>query len=127
MPYKDKEKQRAAQWQWMKRRRDAWFAEHGPCAKCKSFIDLELDHVDPKHKISHTVWSWADERRLAELSKCQALCKPCHKAKTLEAYQAITHCPKGHVYDSSNTKIHKGTHHCRTCERDGAKRRRSRI
>jgi hypothetical protein len=45
---------------------------------------LELDHVDPALKVSHRVWSWARERREAELAKCQVLCHDCHVAKTAE-------------------------------------------
>ena len=32
--------------------------------------ELELDHTDPGKKVSHSVWSWAEERRLKELEKC---------------------------------------------------------
>lgn len=93
---RDKAKLRAAQWRWLKRRRDTWFAENGPCVKCGSSIDLELDHIDPTLKINHNVWSWADERRLAELAKCQVLCHLCHKAKSdRELCRPITHGTRG--------------------------------
>lgn len=29
----------------------------------------------------------------------------------------ITHCPKGHIYDESNTYLHKGARYCRECKR----------
>lgn len=93
---RDKAKQRAATWRWMKQRRDDWFAANGPCTKCGSQADLQLDHIDPKQKIHHTVWSWAEERRKVELAKCQVLCKPCHKEKSNnELRRPITHGTRG--------------------------------
>lgn len=82
MPYKDPERQRKYQRAWMARRRQEWFDANGPCAVCGSDQDLQLDHEDPKHKISHRVWSWSSERRARELAKCRALCGPCHKKKS---------------------------------------------
>lgn len=82
MGYKDSEKQSAYQAEWLRRRRDAWFAEHGPCVNCGSTDRLELDHIDPFAKISHSVWSWRKDRRDAELAKCQVLCHECHAAKS---------------------------------------------
>lgn len=51
---------------------------------CGSYKQLEVDHVDPKTKISHSVWSWSEKRRGEELSKCQVLCSPCHRKKTIK-------------------------------------------
>lgn len=77
--------------QWRARRaafRAEWFAQNGPCQACGSWDELELDHVDPatkdpRLKAGGGPWNWAKERRAAELAKCQALCKPCHKAKSV--------------------------------------------
>ena len=80
--FKDRVKQR--KWQrekWAKTRRE-WIEANGPCRNCGSSLDLEVDHVDPSTKITHNVWSWALSRRLAELAKCQVLCKKCHLIKT---------------------------------------------
>jgi hypothetical protein len=66
-----------------KKRRDAWFSENGPCHKCGSWANLEVDHIDPSTKISSKFWGWSTERREAELAKCQALCRPCHIDKTV--------------------------------------------
>ena len=63
-------------------RRTKWMQENGPCRKCGSWADLELDHINPETKITNSIWLWADSRRLAELSKCQVLCRICHKKKT---------------------------------------------
>jgi 5-methylcytosine-specific restriction endonuclease McrA len=63
-------------------RRRAWFADHGPCQRCGSRRHLEVDHIDPATKVSHSVWQWRQERREAELAKCQVLCRTCHHFKT---------------------------------------------
>lgn len=84
MPYKDKEKQAEYQAAWMQKRRQAWLLEHGPCAHCGSWEDLEVDHIDRTKKLSHRVWSWSKERRDAELAKCQVLCRTCHMEKGRE-------------------------------------------
>lgn len=97
MPYADKEKQREYQARWIKNRHDLWFEENGPCKKCGSWKYLELDHIDPKLKISHNVWSWSKERREKELKKCQPLCYDCHKKKTiLSLHKPITHGNSGY-------------------------------
>lgn len=57
-------------------------AENGPCANCGSTDRLEVDHIDRSTKVDHKVWTWAQERRTLELSKCQVLCHKCHKIKT---------------------------------------------
>ena len=66
----------------MKKARADWFAANGPCQKCSSKEKLELDHINPEEKVSHTVWSWTPMRRELELKKCQVLCRPCHREKT---------------------------------------------
>jgi len=82
MGYKDREKQRQFNREWRASRRQAWLDENGPCVQCGSNQDLEVDHIDPELKVTHNIWSWSEERRLAELSKCQVLCAECHKKKT---------------------------------------------
>ncbi len=64
-------------------RRTKWFCDNGPCVKCGSWDRLELDHINRLEKKSHCVWSWSDEEREKELSKCQPLCHACHKKKTI--------------------------------------------
>lgn len=76
------ETRRAYHRQWMRRRRDEWFAANGPCVQCGSWERLELDHVNPAEKEHHAVWSWRKDRREAELAKCQVLCHDCHLAKS---------------------------------------------
>jgi hypothetical protein len=73
---------RARQWQKMKARRAAWLKTNGPCKCCGSWKRLEVDHVDPAQKVTHTVWSWSEAGRAEELAKCQVLCHDCHVKKT---------------------------------------------
>jgi len=61
----------------------------GKCVRCGSTDDLQVDHIEPstkdlslRAKHSATFWSWSWERVLAELAKCQLLCRPCHQAKS---------------------------------------------
>lgn len=65
------------------KRKSLWFAENGPCKSCGSWSNLEVDHVDPKTKVTHNVWCWPEPRRLVELAKCQVLCSECHTRKTI--------------------------------------------
>lgn len=81
MPYSDPDRQREYQAQWRAKRRAAWF-EGRRCLDCGSREDLTLDHVDPKTKVSHKIWSWSRARREAELAKCVVRCLPCHRKKT---------------------------------------------
>lgn len=76
------EKKRQYQNNWIKRRREKWFRENGPCKVCGSWKYLELDHIKPETKLTHRIWSWNAERQKLELIKCQALCKKCHKIKS---------------------------------------------
>lgn len=82
MSYKDRERQREYVRTWVAKRRQQWLREHGPCWWCGSWIDLEVDHIDPDRKVTHAVWTWSESRRLAELKKCQVLCNQCHLRKT---------------------------------------------
>ena len=81
--YKDKETQKAFQKNWIAKRRTDFFKDK-LCVQCGSNENLELDHIDPKEKSSHKIWSWSAARRDAEISKCQVLCKACHLEKTLK-------------------------------------------
>lgn len=71
-----------------KRRRDAWMLSNGPCRRCGGSDRLQLDHINPRAKVSHDIWLWGKERREAELTKCQVLCTPCHAKKTRPSQQA---------------------------------------
>lgn len=81
MPYKDPDKQREFQRKRVANRRAAFFAGKC-CVRCGATDSLELDHIDPKLKVSHSIWSWSKERQDAETAKCQVLCHECHLQKT---------------------------------------------
>lgn len=84
MPYKDPVKQREYLRKRYARRRSEWLKHNGPCKNCGDWKNLEVDHINPKEKVSHSVWSWSEERMLNELAKCQVLCHDCHVQKTWE-------------------------------------------
>ena len=79
--YADPERQRQFAREWVRARREAWFADKA-CVRCGSKDELELDHIDPALKVSHSIWSWSKSRFLAEVAKCQPLCHRCHLEKT---------------------------------------------
>lgn len=66
------------------RLRQEWFEENGPCQHCGTWENLEVDHINPETKLSHKIWTWREELRIAELEKCQVLCHDCHWEKTVE-------------------------------------------
>ena len=70
---------------WYRQRRREWIAANGPCVRCGSWANLEVDHIDPAQKTLEIslIWSRSEEVRAPELAKCQVLCKPCHYEKTL--------------------------------------------
>lgn len=90
MPFKDRESKKQAQARWyrqvVKPRRINWIKQHGPCKRCGSWNNLEVDHIDKTKKISHKVWTWSEVRRNEELKKCQVLCTTCHDIKTNEEF-----------------------------------------
>lgn len=77
MPYADKTKQREYQRNWMRDRRAAFMVGR-TCADCGGANRLELHHRDPSQKISHKIFSWKEERMLAEAAKCDIVCDECH-------------------------------------------------
>ena len=76
-----------------RQRRAEWLATNGPCTRCGSWDDLQVDHIDPTTKDPmltksgnpngrRSLWRWSAERRAIELAKCQVLCADCHKVKS---------------------------------------------
>jgi hypothetical protein len=83
--------------QWMADRRTAWFANKS-CGKCGSTHELHIHHRDPAEKVSNRVWSWSEPRRLAELAKCEVLCRSCHEehhAAQLRRHGTVSRYRKG--------------------------------
>lgn len=115
MPYKDKQKQNEIQMVRYRRRRFEWLKRNGPCKRCGSVEDLQVDHVDRVTKISHRIWSWTDLRRAEELAKCQVLCWSCHKLKTKTELQGIY--KQTHGTTTSYTSYRCRCHECREAHR----------
>lgn len=70
-------KQTEYQKQWAASRK-ALFFEGMVCLDCGRGENLELHHRDPGEKEDHRIWSWSTERILAEVSKCDIVCRDCH-------------------------------------------------
>lgn len=81
MPMATREAQREYQRRWLAERRATWFRNR-VCIDCGTADGLELDHIDPRQKVTHKVWSWSAVRRNVELAKCVARCEKCHAKKS---------------------------------------------
>jgi len=75
--YKNKEKQREYQKNWMRERRENFFKDK-KCIVCGSSDHLVLHHNDSSMKEEHRIWSWSRKRFDAEMSKCSVMCQVCH-------------------------------------------------
>lgn len=65
----------------------------GQCAECGATADLHFDHVDPAAKsfnISRNI-TLSNAEVLAELQKCQLLCRTHHEQKTAQENSGFTH------------------------------------
>lgn len=99
MGYKNKDKQREYQRMWKATRRES-FIGGKPCIECGSYSNLELHHINPNEKESHSIWSWSKIRIEAEMAKCEIRCRKCHKSihKELESHS------KGEAHFSAKLK-----------------------
>jgi hypothetical protein len=57
----------------------------GRCIWCGSIEDLQIDHVNREDKSFSVgdLYGVSEERYLAELEKCQLLCRTCHSEKSI--------------------------------------------
>lgn len=88
MPYKDTEEQKRFQREWVASRR-ALYLQDKHCRKCAkegvlTTEGLEVDHIDPKEKWTHRIWSYSWKKIMKEMEKCQILCSKCHFEKTMK-------------------------------------------
>ena len=68
-----------------KRREEAFKLLGGYCVRCGNEDNLEVDHIDPRAKafdIFSRTWSMPHVKFLAEIAKCQLLCRACHRDKS---------------------------------------------
>jgi 5-methylcytosine-specific restriction endonuclease McrA len=89
------EQNREYQRVWKAAIRDDWINEHGPCAWCGSWENLEVDHEDPSKKLYGVECLWGlaldNPKRITELAKCQVLCHECHRIKTRDDRPEVLH------------------------------------
>lgn len=78
---RDLEAKRKYQREWLRKRRSDFFKDK-ECINCGTVENLQLDHIDPKTKVTHRIWSWSKQRRDTEIAKCQVLCAVCHLEKS---------------------------------------------
>jgi hypothetical protein len=124
MPFKDPDTRRAYQAAWLRKRRQDWIDENGPCAWCSSDEELQVDHRDRslKEHYMREIWSLAltNPKRIKELAKCQVLCEACHGAKTASEVVGTIHenCRRGHPLDAGNIYQHpkSGRQECLRCK-----------
>ena len=64
----------------------------GQCVRCGATEGLQFDHIVPGSRVRKVseATNWSLERFLAEVDKCQLLCDPCHRQKTIEAGEVRT-------------------------------------
>lgn len=122
MPYKDKSKQRDYQRRWIQDRRTQFLRDH-MCCLCGKSSKLELDHIDPKQKVSHRIWSWSAKKRVSEISKCQILCEACHMAKTRRDLSLMLTKPIRH---GTITGYRRKGCRCKKCSTEEARYKRYR-
>jgi 5-methylcytosine-specific restriction endonuclease McrA len=104
-------------------RRREWIEENGPCARCGSIERLEVDHIDPNLKTSHSLpWTCSLERMNKELENCQVLCHECHLVKTREDYEA-----RRVIRHGTRTAYQYYRCRCDLCRRAQALYRKSRV
>ena len=107
---KRRKQNKDAKAEWRRSRRARWFADKS-CVQCGSVDRLELDHIDPNTRITSALWDRSAAFREAELTKCQVLCRKCHRVKTTaymrELALARTHCIHGHEMTPENTYYRK--------------------
>lgn len=105
------EQKRQYQREWMADRRARFFSDK-VCARCGSRENLELDHIDPKQKVSHHIWSWSAERRAGELAKCQVLCRTHHLEKNQEQY---FYCRRKPPPEHATKRMYRSGCRCELC------------
>lgn len=108
--------------QWIAARRKAWIEGQGPCILCGSTAELEIDHIDRSQKSAHvsTLWSLSptNPKRIAELAKCQVLCRSCHSRKTAKDLKYLS-APHG-----TSTRYQLGCR-CKACKDKVADQKRA--
>lgn len=105
------EEQREYQRNLIKDRREEWLTKNGPCQKCGTWKNLEIDHIVPRSvkpaRKPSAIWMLKEKTREKELSRCQVLCKDSHWEKTKKDL--------GHGEHGSVSMYRKGGCRCDLC------------
>ncbi len=85
---------------------------------------LEIDHLCHTNDLTCNVGHACPHRRCVNPDHLEAVT---HLENMRRGYWArITHCPKGHAYDATNTAVSRAGRRCRACDRiNHAVRRRA--
>lgn len=85
------------------------------CVRCGSTERLEVDHIDPSTKVTHTFWDYSEKKRAEELKKCQVLCRSCHlkKSATDRGHIAGGRCGSRYKYEVLKCRCDL----CRECKK----------
>lgn len=88
----------------------------GCCAVCGTTETLEIDHIDPSAKSFTLTQGWSKKREtwLAELAKCQLLCKKHHDEKTLRDAGRVS---AKETHGTLSAYRHCGPPKCDDCKR----------
>ena len=100
-----------------RRRSEAVEMLGGKCVVCGTSEYLELDHIDPATKAMPVgeMWSVSKDRYLAEIQKCQLLCRGHHIRKTI--------AERGQLLAKENHGTPRSYLYCK-CDLCGAAQRR---
>ena len=88
MPYKDYDKQLAANREHYERNREVIrFAKNQPCDDCGEdypAVCMDFDHRDPEKKVAGVgaMVNWGVKKLVAEILKCDVVCANCHRLRT---------------------------------------------
>jgi len=112
MPYKDPEKQKAAQAAWYQKNKELTrertnsnrekkkdivrqIKESSPCVDCKIYYPyyvMHFDHLDSSQKIANVntiLQTKALQTALDEIAKCDIVCANCHSVRTWKRQHGI--------------------------------------
>lgn len=101
------------------RRRQARQLLGGKCTQCGAAENLEFDHIDPGSKVKAiaSMLTASKQNFLAEVQKCQLLCKAHHQEKSRAAYTKNFRHGTERCYREAKCR-------CTTCVTEQRERRR---
>jgi len=98
----------------------------GVCANCGAEERLEFDHIgndreNYKHTLSN-MWDYAWDKIVAELKKCQLLCRHCHAIKSMVDRGFLPSTVV--IHGTSNAYVNRGCR-CEACTKANADKMRN--